>query len=102
MPIALHGTSPTDPQHDRLALARYQKRKEYESVKQNLGDAEALLDLWSRKQDKVLELLTPPSRPEQPDTPSYLSWLSGLACGLAAGIVRRRPEIPISAAPEPV
>jgi hypothetical protein len=83
----VRAASVADPRYELLALARDQKRKEYESAAQKLGIAETLKDLAIRGQDFRLEVLDAASLPQEPDTPSSVMLLAGLASGVALGIL---------------
>lgn len=86
---SLKATSASDPRYELLTLARDLKLKEYESLVQKLGAAETLRDSEQRGQGSKLELLDAASLPEEPDTAPSVIWLSGLACGLALGLLAK-------------
>ena len=85
----IRGLSASDPRFDRLALDRELARKEYESVKQKLSEAEAMVDLTMRQMGWRLQLLDVAQPPDGPDVSRLQMALSGLGCGLLAGLIAR-------------
>jgi uncharacterized protein involved in exopolysaccharide biosynthesis len=83
----IRGLTAADPRFDRLALDRELARKEYESVKQKLSEAEALRDLAIRQMGWRLLVLDGAQPPQGPDVSRLRMALSGLGCGLLAGLI---------------
>jgi hypothetical protein len=83
----IRGLTPANPRFDRLALDRELARKEYESVKQRLSEAEAMRDLAVRQMGERLLLLDAAQPPEGPDFSRLQMALSGLGCGVLAGLI---------------
>jgi|SRR5579859_5153010 len=76
-----------DPRFDRLALDRELARKEYESVRQKLSEAEGMYDLAIRQLGWRLLMLDVAQPPKGPDFSRLQMALSGLGCGLLAGLI---------------
>jgi len=83
----LRGLSPADPRLDRLNLDLDQARKEYQSLRQKLSDAQVMQELFSRRQGRLLELLDPATLPQEPNISPLMIALAGLACGLGTGLI---------------
>jgi uncharacterized protein involved in exopolysaccharide biosynthesis len=81
----VRATPVSSPQYAALARSLDQKRKQLEAAEQKHAEAEELMDLYGRKDDKSLELLDPASLPEQPDTSPWMIRMAGMGMGLAMG-----------------
>ena len=83
----IRGLTAADPRFDRLALDRELALKEYESVWQKLSEAEGMHDLAIRQMGGRLLILDAAQPPEGPDFSRLQMALSGLGCGLLAGLI---------------
>ena len=78
---------PTDPKLDRLALDRDLARRDYESQRQKLTEAQEALEIENRKQGTNLQTLDPAFLPDGPDTSRMEMAFYGLGFGLLVGVV---------------
>jgi len=85
----IRGLTAANPRFDRLALDRELARKEYESVRQKLSEAEGIHELAFRQLGWRLLVLDPAQPPEGPDFSRLQMALSGLGCGLLAWLIAR-------------
>jgi hypothetical protein len=83
----MRGLTATDPRFDRLTLDRELARKEYESSRQKLSEAQVSQDLTTNKMGWLLELRDPPSIPQGPDRSLTEIALYGLGGGLLLGFI---------------
>ncbi len=83
----IRGLTPTDPLFDRLTLDRDLARKEYESLRQKLGEVQGLQEAEYRREGTNLGILDPASLPGSPDISATEIALYGLRCGLALGLI---------------
>lgn len=83
----IRGLTAADPRFDRLALDRELARKEYESAREKLGEAEVMEDLAIRQRAEKLQVLDPAHPPEGPDVSRSQVELCGLGCGILAGLI---------------
>lgn len=81
------------PQTDRLMLDRQLASRRYETLRQQVSEAEMIAGLEEHKQGPTLELLDLPSLPERPSvshaTILMSTGLGGLLLGTLAGWLRR-------------
>lgn len=83
----IRGLTAAGPHFDRLALDRELARKEYESMRQKLSEAEALQDQALRQKGWRLEINEPANVPQTPDVSRLQLALSGLGGGLLIGFI---------------
>jgi uncharacterized protein involved in exopolysaccharide biosynthesis len=83
----IRGLPAKDPHVDRLILDRELARKEYESVRQKLSEAEGVKDLTIRLKAAKIQFLEAAQMPQQPDVSRLQMELSGLGGGLLIGFL---------------
>jgi len=76
----VRAATPDDAHFDRLNLDRDLARREYESDRQKLSDAQAM-------RGTTIEMLDPASLPLAPENSQASVALTGLACGLGIGLI---------------
>lgn len=84
---SVRGLPPADPHFDRLMLDRELARKDYESLRQKLAEAQEAQEIDNRKQGTNLQTLDPALLPDGPDTSRMEIALYGFGFGLLVGIV---------------
>lgn len=79
--------NPASASYERLLLDRDLARRRYETLRNNLADAEMRADMDLRHQGPTLEVLDLPSLPEQPSLPHWMLVVASMLVGLIAGIL---------------
>lgn len=83
----IRGLRSTDPHFDRLVLDRDLARKQYESLRQQLSDAERTQVLEILQKGSRLSVLEPAQVPTGPDVSRQQMELYGLGGGLLTGFI---------------
>lgn len=84
---AVKAANPASPSYERLLLDRDLARRRYETLRNNLADAEMRAEMDRRHQGPILEVLDLPSLPERPALPHWMLVVASMLVGLIAGIL---------------